>query len=316
MDVYVRLGKIFTQELGLPSFVLYETDTNEPLTPAYSYPPELKDEMPDFALTDVCRAKRTGALVHSFHDPDICPTCRINDVQDYFCLPMLAGGKIIGVIQFLLPISTSVAQKNHYQKLLNEAQNYIDEALPIMQAKRYAHKLEGIATKDQLTGLYNRHYLDITLPQLEAVIKRRNTTMGVLLCDMDHFKAINDTYGHPIGDQALIELADIFRATVRGSDLIVRYGGEEFLILLLDIEEGEEMAVAEKIRAAVAAHPFHLPEGAQIQTISIGVAKFSGGMAERISKVLRHADIALYKAKEQGRNCVVEFNRENGKENP
>jgi diguanylate cyclase (GGDEF)-like protein len=129
---------------------------------------------------------------------------------------------------------------------------------------------------------------------------------------MDYFKAINDTYGHTAGDLALVELADIFRATVRGSDLIIRYGGEEFLILLMDIEENEEMAVAEKIRKSVANHRFQLPEGAQTQTISIGVAEFSGGKTERIAKVLRHADIALYKAKEKGRNCVVRFSKENG----
>ncbi len=311
-DVYVRLGKIFTRVLGLPSFVLYETDKDGPLTPIYSHPPELKDEMPDFHSTAACRAKRTGDVVHSFHDPDMCPICHVNDALDYFCLPMQAGGEIIGVIQFLLPVSTSVAQKNFYQDRLNEAQNYMKEALPIMQAKRYARKLEVIATQDQLTGLYNRHYLDISLPQIEASSKRRNSIIGVLLCDMDNFKAINDTYGHPAGDRALAELADIFRATVRGSDLIIRYGGEEFLILLQDIAKGEEMAVAEKIRKAVATHPFDLPEGAQSQTISIGVADFSGSKGEQIAKVLRFADIALYKAKEKGRDCVVKFLKENG----
>lgn len=91
-DVYVRLGKIFTQELGLQSFVLYEINNNGPLSPIYSYPPELKEEMPDFSSTAACRAKRTAAVVHSFHDPDMCSTCQVNDALDYFCLPMLAGG--------------------------------------------------------------------------------------------------------------------------------------------------------------------------------------------------------------------------------
>ncbi len=311
-DVYVRLGKIFTQELGLPSFIIYEIADNEPMTPIYSYPPELKEEMPVFSITDTCRAKRTTATVHSFDDPDICPICPVKDVLDYFCIPLLAGGQTIGIIQFFLPISTTVAKKNSYQKLLNEAQNYIEEALPIIQAKRYARKLEAIATQDQLTGLYNRHYLDMSLPQLEAASKRRNSTLGVLICDMDHFKAINDTYGHAAGDLVLVELADIFRASVRSSDLIIRYGGEEFLILLQDIREDEEVVVAEKIRQGVANHTFELPEGAQTQTISIGVAEFAGGRSERIAKVLRYADIALYKAKEEGRNCVVKFTPENG----
>jgi diguanylate cyclase (GGDEF)-like protein len=312
-EVYVRLGKIFSQELDINAFVIYEIDNDGPLLPVYASPPELKGEMPDFTtITDTCRAKRTGTVVHSFHDPDHCPICGVSDALDYCCMPMQAGGKIIGVIQFLLPIATDETQKNTFQKRLNEAHNYISEALPIIQAKRYAQKLENIATQDQLTGLYNRHYLDISLPQIEAGIKRRNATLGVLLCDMDHFKAVNDSYGHPAGDSALVELADILRATVRGSDMIVRYGGEEFLILLQNIEPGEEMAVAEKIRLAVANHPFALPEGAQRQTLSIGVTEYSGALAENMEKTLRNADIALYKAKEQGRNCVVKFNKENG----
>lgn len=311
-DVYVRLGKIFSQELALTRFVIYEISNHGPLTPIYSSPPELKEEMPDFTITETCRAKRTGAVVHSFQDSDMCSLCHVNDILDYFCLPMLAGGEITGIIQFLLPIATTEAQKKQYQDRLTEAQNYIEEALPIMQAKRYAQELESIATQDQLTGLYNRHYLDISLSQIEAGTKRRNTTLGVLLCDMDNFKAINDTYGHQAGDTALTELADILRATVRGSDLIIRYGGEEFLILLQDIETQEEMVVAEKIRKAVASHTFQLPDGAQTQTLSIGVAEFSGGKAEQMGKVLRNADIALYKAKEKGRNCVVKFNKENG----
>lgn len=311
-DVYVRLGKIFSQELDINAFVIYEIDNDGPLVGVYSSPPELKDEMPDFTITDTCRAKRTGTVVHSFQDPDHCPICGVNDALDYCCLPMQAGGKIIGVIQFLLPMATDETKKNLFQKHLTEARNYISEALPIIQAKRYAQKLENIATQDQLTGLYNRHYLDISLPQIEAGIKRRHATLGVLLCDMDHFKAVNDTYGHPAGDSALVELADILRATVRGSDMIVRYGGEEFLILLQNIEPGEEMAVAEKIRLAVANHTFGLPEGAQRQTLSIGVTEYAGALAENMEKTLRNADIALYKAKEQGRNCVVKFNRENG----
>lgn len=310
-DVHQRLGKIFVQELNLTRFVLYEVDDNGPMLPVYSQPPELKDEMPDFSGNDICRAKRTGSLVHSFHDADICSACRINNVLDYFCLPLIAGGETLGIAQILLPIATSDAQKHAYQERIEEARNYIDEAMPIMQAKRYARKLEIIATHDHLTGLYNRHYLDISLPQLAARIKRRKSRIGVLLCDMDHFKKINDTYGHEAGDQALVELAGILRATVRNSDLVVRYGGEEFLILLIDIQDGEEMSVAEKIRQAVSDHPFQLPEEARQQTISIGVTDFSAETPEGMDRILHLADLALYQAKEAGRNCIVRFNREN-----
>lgn len=310
-EVYSRLAKIFTDHLKLASFVIYERSVDDSMPIVYSEPHSIDEIMPEFTTADMCRAKRTGAFVSSFNDPDICKICPINDVLNHYCVPMLVGGHVIGVIQFILPIATDDQQKKEQADALNEARNYIEEALPVLQAKRFAAKLEEMATKDQLTGLYNRRYLEISLQQIVAGIKRRKTRLGVLMCDMDFFKEVNDTYGHDGGDVVLAELAAILQHHVRTSDLVIRYGGEEFLILLYDIEDGTSTMVAEKVRAAVECHQFNIP-GAEIQkTLSIGVAEYPDpSMSKGIWQIIKHADVALYNAKNGGRNQVVTFNQD------
>ncbi len=310
-EVYSRLATIFTDHLKLPSFIIYERSADNSMPIVYAEPHDLLEVMPEFTNAEMCRAKRTGAVVSSFADPDICKVCPVNDMLDHYCVPMLVGGHVIGVIQFLLPIATDEAQRKQGANALNEARNYIEEALPVLQAKRFAAKLEEMATKDQLTGLYNRRYLEISLQQLVAGIKRRKSRLGILMCDMDFFKEVNDTYGHDAGDIVLSELAIILQQNVRTSDLVIRYGGEEFLILLNDIEDGTSGLVAEKVRAAVECHQFHIP-GAEIQkTLSIGVAEYPDSTSSKgIWQVIKHADVALYNAKSSGRNQVVKFNQE------
>ncbi len=307
-EVYSRLATIFTDQLQLNSFVIYERSVDNSMPIVYSEPHDINEVLPEFTTSDMCRAKRTGSFVSSFNDPEICKICPVNDVLNHYCVPMLVGGHVIGVIQFLLPIAIEDAQKKEQADALNEARNYIEEALPVLQAKRFAAKLEEMATKDQLTGLYNRRYLEISLQQIVAGIKRRKTRLGILMCDMDFFKEVNDTYGHDAGDIVLAELATILQQHVRNSDLVVRYGGEEFLILLHDIEDGTSTMVAEKVRVAVECHQFNIP-GAEIQkTLSIGVAEYpDSSMSKGIWQIIKQADVALYNAKNGGRNQVVTF---------
>jgi diguanylate cyclase (GGDEF)-like protein len=310
-EVYSRLATIFADHLGLTSFIIYERSADNAMPIVYAHPPHIPEFLPEFTNADLCRAKRTGAVVSSFSDPEICKVCPVNDMLDHCCVPMLVGGHVIGVIQFLLPIATDEAQKKKNATALNEARNYIEEALPVLQAKRFAAKLEEMATKDQLTGLYNRHYLEISLQQIVAGIKRRKAKLGVLMCDMDFFKEVNDNHGHDAGDIVLAELATILHQHVRSSDLVIRYGGEEFLILLHDIEEGAAPLVADKLRAAVERHQFQIP-GAEIhKTLSIGVAEYpDSSQTKGIWHIIKQADVALYNAKNGGRNQVVTFTQE------
>ena len=160
-----------------------------------------------------------------------------------------------------------------------------------------ARQLKQAAQTDELTGLLNRRAGRKVLDR--AVIKRR--AMCVLLMDVDHFKSVNDTHGHQVGDQALTCLAGILRRSLRRSDAIVRWGGEEFVVLLLDVPPHHAASLGEKIRKAVADET---PRLLVPFTISIGLAFRESG--ETVDDMLRHADNALYKAKKGGRNRLVQ----------
>jgi diguanylate cyclase (GGDEF)-like protein len=141
---------------------------------------------------------------------------------------------------------------------------------------------------------------------LVAGTQRRQTNMSLLMLDLDYFKKVNDTYGHDAGDTVLKTLAKTLQQSVRRSDLVIRYGGEEFLIILLDTTNDYADEVAEKIRAAVEQTKVRLPSAVLEKTISIGVADFPRD-SDTFWQAIKFADVALYRAKELGRNRVVHF---------
>lgn len=165
---------------------------------------------------------------------------------------------------------------------------------------------------DALTGWHNRRYLQTRLHEELARCRREQTPLTCLMIDVDHFKVVNDRFGHLAGDEVLRQLAHCIGAEIRGSDVSARYGGEEFVVLLPGTGITAGFLLAERIRAAVAAEPFSLPAGASRLpvTVSIGVAEHSPGFGEHDLKVvgerlLALADVALYEAKAGGRNAVA-----------
>jgi diguanylate cyclase (GGDEF)-like protein len=164
---------------------------------------------------------------------------------------------------------------------------------------------------DSLTGWHNRRYLVTRLHEELARCRRDRTPLTCLMIDVDHFKSVNDRFGHLAGDEVLRQLAHCISAEVRGSDVSARYGGEEFVVLLPGTGIGAGFLLAERIRAAVAAEPFELPAGSPLPvTVSIGVAEQSPTLEERDLKaagerLLALADVALYEAKAGGRNAVA-----------
>ncbi|MGB7135808.1 MAG: diguanylate cyclase [Acidobacteriaceae bacterium] len=166
-------------------------------------------------------------------------------------------------------------------------------------------KLRFQATHDALTGLWNRGaLLDLLHREMERV-QRMNISMGVLMLDIDHFKPVNDTHGHLTGDAVLRDIASRLLHATRPYDVIGRYGGEEFLILLPECDGIETWASAERIRAAVGSAPFRV-RGAEIAlTVSIGAMIARQGAAE--TELLSGADAALYQAKREGRNRTVPY---------
>jgi diguanylate cyclase (GGDEF)-like protein len=165
-------------------------------------------------------------------------------------------------------------------------------------------QLTHVAQHDSLTGLYNRgHITEVALREIMRA-RRHQRPFAVAMLDIDHFKLINDTYGHDIGDLALKAFADTCRACVREIDQLGRIGGEEFVCLLPETAESEALACAERLRECVAALEIDTPKGKVHFTVSIGVAVLQpeGGNWEGL---LRDADGALYQAKCEGRNRVV-----------
>jgi diguanylate cyclase (GGDEF)-like protein len=161
------------------------------------------------------------------------------------------------------------------------------------------------ATTDALTGCYNRRYLYDLFPKLWSEALRSNKDLSVLIVDLDHFKQVNDRYGHLAGDEVLRQFSQILMGCCRVSDFVFRLGGEEFLILTSVDVEGAKV-LAEKIRVAVAAEPLHTAEQDIPVTVSIGVAQAQVGEGrEGLSIVLGRADRALYDAKQRGRNRVL-----------
>jgi diguanylate cyclase (GGDEF)-like protein len=186
--------------------------------------------------------------------------------------------------------------------------------------RRSEQYFKQLAITDQLTGAITRHQL-VTSANLEltkAIQGREH--LCVLILDADHFKRINDTYGHLAGDQVLRGLTDRFRSALRENDILARFGGEEFVIILPRAAKEVGYKVAERIRQGVSRDPIETDAGELTVTISIGQAYFSGGAdgydlentEDIFSTVLNQADIALYSAKQKGRNRIVFGGPEDG----
>jgi len=167
---------------------------------------------------------------------------------------------------------------------------------------RYQQRIEEMATTDKLTGLFNRQAFDILVEQLLAEQKREQGQFSVLLADVDHFKAVNDRHGHLGGDAVLADIARRLQQNLRASDIAVRWGGEEFLVVLRGCGLDEALATAEKLRQDVAQTRFEV-DGTQVPvTLSIGVAPYQDG--EPPDHTIGRADASLYRAKNGGRNRV------------
>ena len=167
-------------------------------------------------------------------------------------------------------------------------------------------RLYASAVLDPLTGLHNRRHLDARLKSEFAFANRHGTPLSVLLIDIDHFKKINDTYGHAGGDAALRQLADRLQRAVRIEDIVARYGGEEFAVVARGIEGAGAMLLAERIRENVAKIQVAHEDTIISFTISVGVTTMSRERVfDSVASVLKAADDGLYKAKETGRNRSV-----------
>lgn len=166
-------------------------------------------------------------------------------------------------------------------------------------------RLEMLAHTDPLTEVMNRRALTERLTAELERVRRYDSQVSLLLIDLDHFKRINDTFGHLVGDDVLMEVATLLQRAVRSVDVVARYGGEEFVIVLPETKQPGAVAFAERIRELVEGHPFTQPEGGPlVLTASVGVASYPSPGLETTEDLFAKADQALYRAKADGRNRV------------
>lgn len=226
-----------------------------------------------------------------------------------FRLAMGLGLVGLGYVAYRIRVRQLRARGRELERIVRDRTAALQDA--------YA-RIEQASLTDALTGLHNRRFLEQTIDQDVELVARRARTgqrdgQSDLICfllDLDHFKSVNDRFGHAAGDAVLIQTADILRATVRASDYIVRWGGEEFLIVARFIDRSEGPTIAEKIRSAVAWHAFTLPDRrSHAMTCSIGYAPYPFSVADAQAltweQVIDRADQALYQAKHNGRNRAV-----------
>jgi len=181
-----------------------------------------------------------------------------------------------------------------------------------IKRKRYSDRLRSkleesveMALTDSLTGLYNRRYMEGHLNTLVEEAVQRGKPLSVLVCDIDYFKAVNDTHGHDAGDSVLKQFAARLKRNVRGIDLACRFGGEEFIVVMPDTDLSKAYLVAERLRQCISGQGFALPEGQPLEvTASMGVSALEG-IDDTPDALIKRADQALYSAKKDGRNRVV-----------
>ena len=307
-EVYRRMARIFSERLHLTSVIIFELSPDEKtMEPVFRRIDMEYIELPSMEefLTEECRARRNGKMISSFKDSHTCTLFPLPDTLRHVCIPMQISGQIIGLVQFLFPPKEVAEKGEQLTEALIDARHYISEAVPVLHAKRLTVRLQKMATEDPLTGLFNRHYLENSLDLLVAGVVRRKSTIAVLMTDLDHFKRINDTYGHDAGDLVLNQLAKIFINNVRETDLVIRFGGEEFLTLLVDCDMETARIMAERIRTEVENYKFQIPGNIIRITISTGIALFPQSPEQGIRDTFKCSDIAMYRAKEKGRNMVI-----------
>ncbi len=256
---------------------------------------------------DSCWALRLGKLHQSSTDSSelFCNHIKMNQQDDriYFCLPLIAQNDIYGLLNLEV-------DKHSFHNGFSESEKLLIKALAELSALSLANvrlreNLHYHSTRDPLTSLFNRRYLEYFLTKEIKQAESNKHPLSVLMLDLDHFKSINDNYGHDVGDQALKEFSLILLENSRSTDIAARFGGEEFILVLHDMSIDKAKVRAEAIRLATAKILINVGnQNIGPVTVSIGVSGYPDD-ASTYESLIETADKALYIAKHTGRNKVV-----------
>jgi diguanylate cyclase (GGDEF)-like protein len=226
---------------------------------------------------------------------------KAHNAGSVFVLPLVYERDVLGLVVLMFEKTNILG--THEIELLEVLGN--QAATSIANAKLYG-EIERLAVTDGLTGLFNHRHFQEKLAQEFNRLERFSEPISLLIIDIDHFKKINDTYGHPVGDAVLKKVSGVIRKTIRNIDIPARYGGEEFAVILLGTDTGGALKMAERLRKSIADAKFSSEQNAFNVTVSIGISTHTKDMKKK-EDLVEQADKALYHAKGTGRNRSVKW---------
>jgi len=296
-EVYKRFATVLEDKFKLTNFNFIEADTTNKFTEVVY----VHDKLLCDPVSKGCRADRTNTIVDSCQFKTVCD--KMKEPVNYLCIPY----SISNDMDFIISIVTSSKEEHEeVREMLPFIKDYIDAAKPEIVSKKLMQILEKNASTDPLTGLYNRKYLEKYIDGSLYSGIYKNVQCGLMMVDIDFFKLINDNYGHDIGDIAIKTIANTLIDTTTDDDVVIRFGGEEFIVVINDCSEEKLYDTAEKIRIAFSQQKIQAGTEVFSKTISIGTTLFPN-IDHSFWKYVKQTDIALYSAKHNGRNQVVRY---------
>nr|WP_321268100.1 GGDEF domain-containing protein [uncultured Sulfurimonas sp.] len=307
-EVYTRITDILKLKYDLNSFALYEVSNLTHERKLYFSTDKKALVCKEIANKDSmnCRAYRTKSVTISSEFPNLCHSC-LSQKQNYVCIPFSINNDVS------LIISITGENENEIEEItshITSIKHYFEAAKPVIESQILMEKLKDTSLRDAMTGLYNRRFLEEVIDKIMHQASRSKESYSVMMLDVDFFKKVNDTYGHDVGDKVIVEIGKVLKDNIRESDLAIRYGGEEFVVMLHNASDEGTQKVAQSIHSAFAELEFNVGNGEIMKkTMSIGISKFPQD-GDTIWKCIKFADTALYVAKTTGRNKIVHYEKE------